>query len=307
MQDLHGKKLILFGAGKSGGLFIEQNRDLDILAVADNDPDKQGGNLLGFPIIAAEQIAHYPCDAIVITSVWLDSILKQLDTLGLAAMPIVMPGKREMKGMRDIHPFSHAPTKAIAQALVLKLNELSEAAGVDLYLDFGTLLGALRERDFIAWDDDIDFSVNEAQFEQLIALVRDNRQQFPMREGIEWSIELIAAQGADFAIRITCNNTEGFNDIIPFETDIARRVHRDGLAVMVGAMPEWFCPQKHFEGFDRVELFGASLKAPREPYAYLDFVYGEWQVPKKDMTFADYNHSGEVKFEQYDSSIRRLD
>ncbi|WP_323114233.1 LicD family protein [Pseudomonas guariconensis] len=306
MHDLQGKKLVLFGAGKSGGLFIEQNRDLEILAVADNDPGKQGGTLLGYPIIAAEQITDYPCDTIVVTSVWLDSILKQLDDLGLAGMQIVMPGKREMKGMRDIHPFSDAPTKAIAVELVLTLASLSEAAGIDLYLDFGTLLGAVRDKDFIAWDDDIDFSVNETQFTQLVTLLTENRNGLPHREGIDWDMELLSSRGRDFALRITCRNAPGFNNIIPFETDIAHRVHREGSAVMVGAMPEWFCPQKHFEGFDRVELFGAALKAPKEPYAYLDFVYGEWRVPKKDMTFADYNHSGEVNFESYDNSVRRL-
>lgn len=306
MQDLQGKKLVLFGAGKSGGLFIEQNRDLNILAVADNDPQKQGGAFFDYPVIAAQQIAETGCDAIVITSVWSESILAQLEALGLEAIPKIIPGKREMKGMRDVHPFSHAPTKAIARNLVLTLCAMADAGNIDLYLDFGTLLGALREGDFIAWDDDIDFSVNDVQFEALVDLVRGNRQQLPQVDGVEWSVELIATHGFDFAIRITCANAEGRDQVIAFETDIARRVRRDGSAVVIGAMPEWFCPEVHFDGFDEVELFGATLKAPKNAYEYLNFVYGEWQVPKKDMSFADYNNSGEVLFEHYDNSIRQL-
>ena len=41
MHDLQGKKLVLFGAGKSGGLFIQQTRDLELLAIADDDPANQ--------------------------------------------------------------------------------------------------------------------------------------------------------------------------------------------------------------------------------------------------------------------------
>ncbi|WP_438308268.1 LicD family protein [Pseudomonas guariconensis] len=306
MQDLQGKKIVLFGAGKSGGLFIEQNRELNILAVADNDPDKQGGLFNGYPVIAPEQIAKAGCDVIVVTSVWSDSILSQLVELGLSATPTVIPGKREMKGMRDIHPFSHALTKEIARELVLTLCSITDAEGIDLYLDFGTLLGALREGDFIPWDDDIDFSVNADQFERLVTLVREMRGALPSREGVEWRIEVIATHGVDFAIRLTCENAEGADMIIPFETDIARRVRRDGSAVVIGAMPEWFCPQHHFDGFTEIQLFGATLKAPNDAYGYLDFVYGEWRLPKKDMSFADYNNSGAVLFEHYDNSIRTL-
>jgi hypothetical protein len=306
MQDLQGKKIVLFGAGKSGGLFIEQNRELNILAVADNDPGKQGGEFNGYPIIAAEQIAEAGCDVLVITSVWSDSILKQLAELGLGYIPTVIPGKREMKGMRDIHPFSHPVTRQLAEDLVVVLSAMTDAAGIDLYLDFGTLLGAYRDGGFIPWDDDIDFSVNAGQFERLVELVRENRAALPVLEGVQWRMEVIATHGVDFAIRITCENVGEDEVIIPFETDIARRVRRDGSAVVIGAMPEWFCPEQHFDGFDQVQLFGTTLKAPSDALGYLDFVYGEWRVPKKDMSFADYNNSGEVLFEQYDNSIRAL-
>ncbi|MCI8210529.1 hypothetical protein AUC61_13390 [Pseudomonas sp. S25] len=306
MRNLEGKKLVLFGAGKSGGLFIEQNPGLDIVAIADNDPAKHGAQFCGYPIISAEQIAASGCELIVITSVWSDSILAQLETLGLSHIPSIIPGKREMKGMRDIHPFSHPRTKQLATEVVRFFSSMAESAGIDLYLDFGTLLGALREGDFIAWDDDIDFSVNEPQFQAMVKLVRDNQQHLPTLEGVTWNIELIASHNVDFAIRVTCGNVEGFDQIIPFETDIARRVMRDGSSVMIGAMPEWFCPQKHFEGFDSIELFGTTLKVPTDAHDYLHFIYGEWREPKKDMTFADYNNGGEVHFEQYENSVRPL-
>lgn len=306
MQDLEGKKLILFGAGKSGGLFIDQHHELDILAVVDNSPDKQGTEFHGVPVISPDEISSSGCEVIVITSVWSDSIHEQLDALGLSSIPTVVASKRDMKGMRGVYPFQHAFTKQLARELVIALAALMEEHGVDLYLDFGTLLGALREGDFIAWDDDVDFSVNDAHFNAAVDLVLSNRSRLPQYPGITWDVQLISSKGRDFGIRIVCQGGAGDNEVISFETDIARRVRRDGFAVVVGVMPEWFCPEKHFDGFDVVDLWGVKLKAPRDSTGYLDFVYGDWREPKKEMSFADYNNSGVVPFEEYENSIRSV-
>ncbi|MGM3216305.1 LicD family protein [Pseudomonas sp. PhalM4] len=240
MHDLEGKKLVLFGAGKSGGCLIEQNPGLNILAVADNDQAKQGGEFHGIPVISPEQIGETRCDVVVIASVWSKGILEQLDALGLSAIPTVIPGKREMKGMRDAHPFSHPPTKDVAREMSLTLRSLAEEGGIDLYLDFGTLLGAFRERDFIPWDDDIDFSVNDEQFDAFIALVRENKGRFPQRDGIQWGVELMSTGELGATVRATCRNLPGSFTVVPFEVDISRRVCREGMAVALGSMPEFF-------------------------------------------------------------------
>ena len=299
-------KLVLFGAGKSGGLFLEQNPELEILAVADNDVTRHGSSFHGHPLIAATQIADLDCDAIVITSVWSSSILTQLGELGLGHIPTIIPGKREMKGMRDVHPFSQPETKQLARELVLFLHALTDANGIDLHLDFGTLLGAVRDHDFIAWDDDIDFSIVDHQFDAAIALVSANRHLLPQADRVVWSIELISAHGRGVVLRLTCNNLDGSERLIPFETDLIRREPRDGYAVAIGSMPEWYCPLHHFQQHDSIEVFGQTLKAPHDALGYLDFVYGNWRTPRKDMAFADYAHAGEVPFGQFETTTHTL-
>ncbi|MBV4516795.1 MULTISPECIES: LicD family protein [Pseudomonas] len=305
MHDLEGKKLVLFGAGKSGGCLIEQNPGLNILAVADNDQAKQGGEFHGIPVISPEQIGETRCDVVVIASVWSKGILEQLDALGLSAIPTVIPGKREMKGMRDAHPFSHPPTKDVAREMSLTLRSLAEEGGIDLYLDFGTLLGAFRERDFIPWDDDIDFSVNDEQFDAFIALVRENKGRFPQRDGIQWGVELMSTGELGATVRATCRNLPGSFSVVPFEVDISRRVCREGMAVALGSMPEFFCPERHFDGYEHIELFGQNFKVPSDALGYLDFVYGQWRTPRQDFTFAEYP-SAEVEFGQYKISHTSL-
>lgn len=304
--ELKGKKLLLFGAGKGGTNFIRQNPGLEILAVADNDKKKHGSDLCGYPIISPDRIATLGCDVIVITSVWSNDIQAQLNELGITGIPITIPGKRELKGMRDVHPFSHPPTKEIARELALFLNQLCTDRNIDLYLDFGTLLGAVREHDFIAWDDDIDFSINEEHFENAIQAIRERRNDLPQTARIHWDVELMHAAGHDVVIRITCRNPPGSSEIIPFETDLIRRTRRNGQAVAVGSMPEWYCPEHHFNSHEVIEFLGAKFKVPANPKDYLTFVYGNWGTPRKDMAFSDYAHSGEVDFEKFNTSTNPI-
>lgn len=302
MED---KKLLLFGAGRSCINFIEQNPALRVVAIADNDPAKWGTQLRGISIVSPAQLHGLAFDAIVVTTVWSDSVLVQLAELGYGDRETLIPGKREMKGMRDSQPFAHAPTRELASHLIDWLYQMAEEQGVTLYLDFGTLLGALREGDFIAWDDDIDFSVNADEFATLLTALQHRMHLLPDCQSGRWKVESFTLDDQPFAIRITCEGDGA--GLLSFETDIARRVRRDGQAVVIGSMPEFFCPECHFDGHDLVPFLGQVRKAPQAAEAYLDFVYGDWRTPRRDMTFADYSHATQVDFDRFVPQRSRLD
>jgi LicD family protein len=50
------------------------------------------------------------------------------------------------------------------------VHELLEENGIVHWLDYGTLLGAVREQAFIAWDEDVDFGVLEEDVPAILAL-----------------------------------------------------------------------------------------------------------------------------------------
>ncbi len=68
--------------------------------------------------------------------------------------------------VEDIHPLLLGILEAFAS--------YCERSGLRYFLDYGTLLGAVRHRGFIPWDDDVDVSMLREDYERLIKLVEDN-------------------------------------------------------------------------------------------------------------------------------------
>lgn len=58
--------------------------------------------------------------------------------------------------------------------MMREVDQLLRTGGVKYSLCGGTLLGAVREKGFIPWDDDIDIMVNRYNFDKLIKLFRSD-------------------------------------------------------------------------------------------------------------------------------------
>lgn len=77
--------------------------------------------------------------------------------------------------------------------------------GLRYWLDFGTLLGAVRHKGFVPWDDDLDISMMRSDYDKLLSLLPD---MFPKEEGFTW--------GAHAFIQLGYKGTPLNLDITPY-------------------------------------------------------------------------------------------
>ena len=67
---------------------------------------------------------------------------------------------------------------AIQLTVLDRILEIAEGAGIKVWLDYGSLLGAVRHKGYIPWDDDIDICVMRADYLSLLFLLKRKLPDF---------------------------------------------------------------------------------------------------------------------------------
>lgn len=63
--------------------------------------------------------------------------------------------------------------KEIGLKILDEIERVCKLINIDFYLAYGTLLGAIRHKGFIPWDDDIDIWMKRADFEKFVAIFNE--------------------------------------------------------------------------------------------------------------------------------------
>lgn len=212
---------------------------------------------------------------------YIKSIIKQLiEELQIDKNKILYAPKNMMKIKR--HPFENPETLILAKKVLIEVTEYLERKGYKYFINFGTLLGIVREGDLIPWDDDIDIAISkdfaETNFfkEHLISILNI----IACREKLDITIKIKSDHqdkllGIDVLIEseeITCFTLS--LDLLYFNGENAR-------------LPIDILPARFFFDQDLICIEGKALKAPSPYKDYLTYIYQDWNEIRKDVTFKD--------------------
>lgn len=132
---------------------------------------------------------------------------------------------------------------------------------------FGSLLGIVREHDFIAWDEDIDLYIlkeEEDLFKEAL---------WALREG---GFELVRYDKR--GLYSVMRNNE-YIDFYVLRSVSGELRHTGGAD---------FIFDKYLQDTIPFDFKGLSIRIPREYDEYLTFTYGDWRTPRRDF---DYHQS----------------
>lgn len=156
--------------------------------------------------------------------------------------------------------------KAIANENLIILKDVCNRNGLTFLLFFGTLLGAVREHDFITHDEDIDLVMKKSDMPAFLGML------FALREV---GFELARFERRGFLSIIRKGEYIDIYFFAPYKKD---------SSLMHCCMD--ICEKKYIDDIMPMEFLGNIYMAPREYEDYLAHQYGDnWRIPSKKFEF----------------------
>ena len=155
---------------------------------------------------------------------------------------------------------------AVAERNLKEMKGILDGLGVVFMFGSGSCLGAVREKAFIPWDDDID----------LLAVIGINGLT-------EERVDLVAAALRDAGYFVSEGDAPRSKLIMSIKDYV--RIGLESLRIIDGSVysyPGIALPAGMFTQPKEIEFLGERFNVPNPPEEYLALKYGaEWMVPKK--------------------------
>lgn len=186
-EILKDKFVIVFGTSKIASMikyYLTQNK-IEVNAFIDNDKNRQGLNIFGIKVYSPEELLKdYKENAVIlIVSYYQDEMIKQLEHMNyiygkniikIIDLPEVLSDYSfvDRTGYKEM---STEESKKERLKILKALKNICEENSLRYFLCAGTLLGAVRNKGFIPWDDDIDVFLELKDMRKLKEILKNNK------------------------------------------------------------------------------------------------------------------------------------
>ncbi len=172
---------------------------------------------------------------------------------------------------------------------------------IKYYLDFGTLIGAIRDKGLIPWDDDIDISLlNESDYHKIPAVLEEIKQKYKLRTYLFTFKESLNKFNKNHNTSIhTITFTDNNNyQIAKVRTnkfwifgrgntciDIFFKYKYNNKSYWMAYGKENNVPLEYMtDELVEIDFCGIKCTIPKDYDKYLTYKYGDWKTPKENWT-----------------------
>lgn len=185
-------------------------------------------------------------------------------------MPSINTSKGKLKFKQHLlYPGCHVIDRDIAFENLQLINEVLFKENIFWQVSWGTLIGIMRDNDFIEWDEDIDIIIlaeEEGKFKDLLWDLKEK------------GFELIRHErGGLYSISRRGEYTDFY---------VLRKASNEIRYTIDGG----YLLENQIRDTMEIDFKGVKLKVPRNYDALLTFYYGDWKTPQQyyftDLSFA---------------------
>ena len=163
----------------------------------------------------------------------------------------------------DMKEIGFDESKKIMAEMLFRVASFCESHSIDYSVSYGTLIGCIRHKGFIPWDDDIDMIMRRSEYDRFIDVFQDERY------------EIIHGENTNNHAHIRVSDT---HTIVQFKTDGLRsKFYKSGLWIDVFPIDKVPDSSRCFKWFKRsvwllyeLQLCG-EFKQKRQPYRLLHY------------------------------------
>ena len=171
--------------------------------------------------------------------------------------------------------------RRVAVRLLTDVIDWFERNEIEYALDAGTLLGAVRDKDLIPWDDDIDLCIPMKELPKLENALSDLRSTAVWISKRYWEIDFPGVSGKDLrAIKAYDRPLMLFKGRIA--TDIYIKYRRDdGYYYWQSHDQPCRAPSHFLDELTTIDFLDRKVMVPADFEGYLEYVFGDWRTPTK--------------------------